>query len=66
MFNIPILYRELFFEEEPHHYLWGFNQDGIGLIGTYLMNDISKRKGTIFHGVEELRKHLKTFSDHNK
>ena len=58
-FNIPILYPNLFSKDEPHHYLWGFNQDGIALLGTYIMRDLSK-KNRVFHNIKEMKNFLKT------
>ena len=41
-YKIPILYPRLFKSDEPHHYLWGFNKDGIALVGTIIMRRLTK------------------------
>ena len=56
--NIPILYPRLFKSDEPHHYLWGFNKDGIALVGTIIMRRLIKKR-RVFHGIKELESFLK-------
>jgi len=36
-YNIPISYLELF-NNDNYYYLWGISKNGIGLIGTVIMN----------------------------
>ncbi len=52
-FNIPILYDELL-DDGCIHYLWGFNDDGVGLLGTEVM----RRLKTILHGLDEFYAYL--------
>lgn len=54
-YNIPILYEEPF-RDGKSHYLWAFNDDGIGLTGTYIMQRLNK----IIHGTKELVEYLET------
>lgn len=57
-YNIPIRYPNLFIDD-IHYYLWGISKDGIGLIGTIIMNYLSDSNGTIFCSLEELEENLK-------
>ena len=57
-YKIPILYPRLFKGDEPHHYLWGFNKNGIGLVGTIIMRSLSKNC-RVLHGIKELESFLK-------
>lgn len=58
-YGIPITYPQLFNKDEPHHYMWVFNKNGIGLIGTIIMLNLSKNKGKIFHGINEVKEFFK-------
>lgn len=53
--QIPIFYPELF-ENENEYHLWGISQDGIGQIGTIIMQNLAKEK--IFHSLSELEDFL--------
>ena len=57
-YNIPIRYPNLFIDD-THYYLWGIRENGIGLIGTIIMNHLSYSNGTIFCSLEELEENLK-------
>lgn len=57
-YNIPITYPELF-SDDTHYYLWGISKEGIGLVGTIIMNYLSHNNGTIFHTLYELEEYLK-------
>ena len=57
-YKIPILYPRLFKSDEPHHYLWGFNKDGIALVGTIIMRRLTKNR-RVLHGIKELESFLK-------
>ena len=57
-YKIPILYRRLFKSDEPHHYLWGFNKNGIALVGTIIMRSLSKKR-RVLYGIKELESFLK-------
>ena len=57
-YGIPITY-PILFENDTHYYLWGIRKTGIGLIGTVIMNYLSKNNGTIFHSLDELEEYLK-------
>ena len=57
-YKIPILYPRLFKSDEPHHYLWGFNKNGIALVGTIIMRSLSKNR-RVLHGIKELESFLK-------
>ena len=57
-YKIPILYPRLFKSDEPHHYLWGFNKDGIALVGTIIMRRLTKNRRVI-HWIKELESFLK-------
>ena len=52
-YQIPILYEDSFTDNTEYH-LWAFNDDGIGLIGTYIM----RRLPIILHGVKEFERYL--------
>ena len=56
--KIPILYPRLFNNDEPHHYLWGFNKNGIALVGTIIMRSLSK-SSRVLYGTKELESFLK-------
>lgn len=56
--KIPILYPRLFNNDEPHHYLWGFNKNGIALVGTIIMKSLFKTR-RVLHGIKELESFLK-------
>ena len=49
--NIPILYPELFKEEEIHH-LWGISRSGVALVGTQIARHTPKDH--IIYNVKEL------------
>lgn len=49
--NIPLLYPELFEEEEIHH-LWGISKNGVALVSTMIARHTPKEN--IFHSVKEL------------
>lgn len=49
--NIPLLYPELFEEEEIHH-LWGISKSGVGLVGTVVARYTPKKN--IFHSIKEM------------
>ena len=57
-YNIQITYPNLF-NNDTHYYLWGISKNGIGLVGTIIMNYLSENNGTIFHSLEELEEYLK-------
>ena len=57
-YNIPIRYPNLFIDD-THYYLWGISENGIGLIGTIIMNHLSYSNGTIFNSLDELEQYLK-------
>ncbi|MCR4661386.1 MAG: hypothetical protein K5765_05205 [Clostridia bacterium] len=56
-YNIPITYPELFSDSTEYN-LWGINNDGIGLLGTFMMNKLPKDK--IIHGVKELELYIQS------
>ena len=55
--GIPITYPNLF-TNDTHYYLWGIRKEGIGLIGTIIMNYLEDNGGKIFHSLDELEQHL--------
>lgn len=57
-YGIPITYPNLF-DDEIHYILWGISENGIGLIGTVIMNYLSENNGTIFQSLDELEEYLK-------
>lgn len=57
-YNIPISYLELF-NNDNYYYLWGINKNGIGLIGTVIMNYWSTNNGMVFNSLDELEEYLK-------
>ena len=57
-YDININYPNLFLDD-VHYYLWGIINNGIGLIGTVIMNYLSENGGTIFHSLDELENYLK-------
>ena len=57
-YNIPIRYPNLFIDG-THYYLWGISENGVGLIGTIIMNHLSDSNGTIFNSLNDLENHLK-------
>lgn len=61
-YGIPINYPSLF-EDDVNYYLWGVSKNGIGLIGTIIMNYLSENNGKIFHNLEELEEYLKKISN---
>lgn len=58
--TIPILYPKLFQSDETHHYLWGFNKNGIALVGTIIMRSLSKNN-RVLHGIKELESFLEIY-----
>lgn len=56
--NIPITYPSIF-NDDTHYYLWGISKEGIGLVGTIIMNYLSENNGTIFNSLDELENYLK-------
>lgn len=58
-FGIPVTYPTLF-KGHHHHYLWGFDKNGIGLVGTQVMKSYEAHDVIIFHGVSEMEEYLKT------
>ena len=58
IYKIPILYPRSFKSDESHHYLWGFNKNGIALVGTIIMRRLSKNH-RVLHGIKELESFLK-------
>lgn len=53
-YGLPILYEEAPFEDDLPHYLWAFNEDGIALIGTYII----QRLPLVLHGLKEFEDYL--------
>ena len=53
--NIPIIYPELFEEEEIHH-LWGISKSGVALVGTIIARNTPKDH--IIHSLKELESYL--------
>lgn len=58
--HITITYPELF-DDDTHYYLWGISENGIGLIGTIIMNYL-ECNGIIFNSLDELEKHLAIYN----
>ena len=56
-YGIPITYPSLF-EDDTHYYLWGISKNGIGLIGTIIMNYLSNNNGKIFNSLNEFEEYL--------
>lgn len=57
-YEIPIKYPNLF-SDDTHYSLWGISENGIGLIGTIIMNYLQENNGTIFNSLDELEEYLK-------
>lgn len=57
-YNIPITYPSLF-ADDTHYNLWGISKNGIGLVGTIVMNGLKANNGIIFESLDELEEYLK-------
>ena len=61
-YNIPITYPNLF-TDDSHYFLWGINKNGIGLIGTIIMNYLSNNNGKIFNTLYEFEEYLERMNN---
>lgn len=57
-YEIPITYPSLF-TDDKHYYLWGISRNGIGLVGTVVMNGLKANNGRIIESLDELEDYLK-------
>lgn len=57
-YEISITYPSLF-ADDKHYYLWGISKNGIGLVGTMVMNGLKANNGRIFESLDELEDYLK-------
>ena len=58
-YKIPITYPEVFIDDKIY-YLWGISKDGVGLIGTIIMNCLEKSGDTIFTSINDLKEYLES------
>ena len=58
--GICILFPQLFSKTSKHHLLWGFDINGIGLVGTVIMAHMQASGIPICYGVKELKKFFET------
>ncbi|MBQ2891832.1 MAG: hypothetical protein IJE45_02950 [Bacilli bacterium] len=54
------------FKNDNYYYLWGISKNGIGLIGTVIMNYLSTNNGMVFNSLDELEEYLKNKIDKEK
>lgn len=57
-YGVTITYPSLF-TDDNHYPLWGISKNGIGLVGTIIMNHLEQNEGTIFHTLDEFEEYLK-------